>query len=84
MVEHPRAPARHRVTALTPIKDRFPRFADLLASEPEADLFERLRAAESIGRPLGGDRFLARVERLTGRELKPGKRGPKPREAQGG
>jgi len=50
----------------------------LLASEPEADLFDRLHAAESIGRPLGGDRVLARVERLTGRELKPGKRGPKP------
>jgi len=73
-----------RLTALTPIKDRFPRFAELLASEPEADLFERLRAAESIGRPLGGDRFLARLERLTGRELKPGKRGPKRQEAQGG
>ena len=61
-----------------PIKARFPRFADLLASEPEADLFDRLRAAESIGRPLGNDRFLARLERRTGRVLKAGKRGPKP------
>jgi putative transposase len=42
------------------------------------DLFERLRAAESIGRPLGDDRFLSRIERRTGRVLKPGKRGPKP------
>ena len=66
------------LTALAPIKDRFPRFADLLASEPEADLFDRLRAAESIGRPLGDDRFLARIERRTGRVLKAGKRGPKP------
>src|ERR1700737_2092598 len=65
------------VTALKPIRERFPRFADLLASEPEADLFERLRAAESIGRPLGDDRFLARLERSTGRSLKAGKRGPK-------
>jgi putative transposase len=70
------------LTVLTPIQERFPRFADLLASEPEADLFERLRAAESIGRPLGSDRFLSRLERLTGRELKPGKRGPKPQQAQ--
>jgi REP-associated tyrosine transposase len=70
------------LTALAPIQDRFPRFADLLASEPEADLFERLRAAESIGRPLGSDRFLSRIERLTGRELKPGKRGPKSQQAQ--
>jgi len=66
------------ITALAPIRDRFPRFADLLAAEPEADLFVRLRAAETIGRPLGDDRFLARIERRTGRLLKPGKRGPKP------
>jgi putative transposase len=67
------------LTALAPIKHRFPHFADLLASEPEADLLDRLRAAESVGRPLGSDRFLARIERLTGRDVKPGKRGPKPR-----
>jgi len=41
-------------------------------------MFDRLRAAESIGRPLGDDRFLARIERLTKRRLRPGKRGPKP------
>jgi putative transposase len=68
------------LTALAPIRDRFPRFADLLSSEPQTDLFERLRAAESIGRPLGNDGFLARLERLTRRTLKPGKRGPKPSE----
>ncbi len=66
------------VTVLAPVRDRFPDFADLLACEPEADLFESLRAAESIGRPLGDERFLARLERRTGRILKPGKRGPKP------
>jgi REP-associated tyrosine transposase len=66
------------VTALAPVRDRFPDFADLLASEPETDLFDSLRAAESIGRPLGDGRFLARLERRMGRVLKPGKRGPKP------
>jgi putative transposase len=70
------------LTALAPIKERFPGFADLLASEPEVELFDRLRAAESIGRPLGDDRFLSRIERLTGRALKPGKRGPKPHAAE--
>jgi putative transposase len=60
------------------VRDRFPDFADLLASEPEAGSFDSLRAAESIGRPLGDDRFLARLERKMGRVLKPGKRGPKP------
>jgi putative transposase len=43
-----------------------------------------LRAAERIGRPLGNDRFPTRIERLTGRPLKPGKRGPKPSETKGG
>jgi putative transposase len=66
------------LTALAPIKDRVPRFADLLASAPETELFKRLRAAESIGRPLGDNDFLAHIERRTGRVLKPGKRGPKP------
>src|SRR5438094_585899 len=53
------------VTALAPVRDRFPDFADLLASEVEADLFASLRAAESIGRPLGDARFVARLERKT-------------------
>ncbi|QQO21021.1 transposase [Bradyrhizobium diazoefficiens] len=65
------------LTALAPIRDRFPRFADLLATEPEADLFDALRSAESIGRPLGDNRFFVRIERQTGRVLKPAKRGPK-------
>jgi putative transposase len=69
------------LTARAPIRERFPDFADLLASAGDADMFDRLRAAESIGRPLGDDRFLARVERLTKRRLRPGKRGPKPRES---
>ena len=66
------------LTARAPIRERFPDFADLLASAAEADMFDRLRAAESIGRPLGDDRFLVRIERLTKRRLRPGKRGPKP------
>ncbi|WP_271568036.1 transposase [Bradyrhizobium sp. CCBAU 11386] len=72
------------LTTLAPIRDRFPDFADLLATEPEADLFGALRSAESIGRPLGDDRFLARIERQTGRLLKPAKRGPKPSAAEDG
>ena len=68
------------VTARAPIKERFPDFAELLAGAAEADAFARLRAAESIGRPLGDDRYLARIERLTARRLRPGKRGPRPRQ----
>ena len=72
------------LTAREPVRDIVPDFAGLLSSAPEQNLFGSLRAAESIGRPLGSDRFLARIERLTGRVLKPGKRGPKPSEPDGG
>jgi putative transposase len=67
-----------KVTSLSPVLDRFPRFADLLEEGPDPELFERLRRAESIGRPLGDDRFIRKLERLTRRVLKPAKRGPKP------
>jgi putative transposase len=67
------------VTARAPVRERFPDFSRLLAAEPDADALARLRAAESIGRPLGDDRFLTELERATARRLKPGNRGPKPR-----
>ena len=70
------------ITALAPVRKMVPRFAELLAPPPGPGEFDRLRAAESIGRPLGDDRFLSRLERLTRRRLKPLKRGPKPREGQ--
>ena len=69
---------RDGLTALAPIRARFPRFAELLDDELETDLFARLRAAESIGRPLGDDRFLTRIERRRSAALKHDKRGPKP------
>ena len=71
------------MTARAPIRERFPQFADLLALGPDADAFERLRRAETIGRPLGSDTFLRRIERRTGRILKPAKRGPKPLDPDG-
>jgi hypothetical protein len=72
-----------RTASPAAIKDRVLDFTDLLASAPVAELFDKLRAAESIGRPLGDDRFLSRIERRTGRDLKPGGRGPKPLGPQG-
>jgi putative transposase len=68
------------VTALAPVRARIADFAAFLAGAEDAVAVARLRAAESIGRPLGDARFLARIERLTKRRLRPGKRGPKPRE----
>jgi putative transposase len=67
------------ITARAPIRERFPDFAGLLATEADADALARLRAAESVGRPLGDSGFLGWIERATGRRLAPRKRGPKPR-----
>lgn len=44
---------------------------------PPEEAAGALRQAESIGRPLGDDRFLALVEQATGRDGRPRKRGPK-------
>jgi putative transposase len=71
------------MTALAPVLERFPRFADLIDEGPDPEAFVRLRRAESIGRPLGDDhfisrRFVCRLEALTRRSLRPGKPGPKP------
>lgn len=66
------------ITALSPILDRFPRFAEFIEAEPDSEMLERLRRAESIGRPLGDEAFVSALEAMTERTLKPGKRGPKP------
>ena len=40
-----------------------------------------VRDDETIGRPRGDAAFLAKIERKTGRQLIPAKRGPKPQES---
>jgi putative transposase len=63
-----------------PVLDRCDdQFADLIATAPEPHYIAALRAAETIGRPLGSEGFLDKVTRLTGREIRPAKRGPKTR-----
>jgi putative transposase len=71
---------RPPVTDTAPVRARYPDFAALIAEGQEADMSEALRQAETVGRPLGDARFLTCIERLTGRTLKPGKRGPKLRD----
>lgn len=58
---------------------RFPDMAAFLAAEADAAIDRRLRAAETIGRPIGDAAFLAAIARQTGRSLAPRKRGPKPK-----
>jgi len=69
------------VTERAPVLERFPDFAGLIAAGEDEAMSARLRHAETIGRPAGDEPFLARLERRTGRVLKPGKRGPKPKRA---
>ena len=54
------------VTATGPVHDRHPDFAALLAAGEEEGALTRLRKAERIGRPIGGDAFLTQLERETG------------------
>jgi putative transposase len=66
------------VTDLTPIRDRLPSQEGLFdLADEDAAAFERLRRAESIGRPIGSEAFLEHMATLTGRDLKAAKRGPK-------
>ncbi|MBW7850842.1 MAG: transposase [Rhodospirillales bacterium] len=67
------------LTAVAPILSRFPVFAAFLATEPDAALLQRLRRAETIGRPVGSEAFLGELEALCQRPLRPAKRGPKPK-----
>jgi len=41
--------------------------------------FKTLRQSETTGRPIGNEEFLSFAEKQTGRSLKQGKRGPKPK-----
>jgi REP-associated tyrosine transposase len=56
------------------------RFADLIEEAAPTEAMAALRAAETIGRPLGSPAFLARLAALTGRDPRPRKRGPKARD----
>ncbi len=67
------------ITALEPIRQRFANFDDLLELDPGEAMLERIRRAETIGRPLGDEAFIERIARATGRDPRPGKRGPKPK-----
>lgn len=66
------------ITTLPPVRQRFPLFEEFIEPVPAPGVLERLRRAESIGRPLGGEAFIRELEARTGRVLRPGKRGPRP------
>ncbi len=55
------------------------RFADLIETAPSVEALSALRAAETIGRPVGSSAFLDRLAAATGRDARPKRRGPKPK-----
>ena len=69
------------VTAKAPVLERYPDFAALIEAGEDEILSERLRRAETVGRPLGSDAFVERLERESGRAFKPARRGRKPKPA---
>ena len=64
---------------VTPLIRRMGRFADLVAAEPDAAAIARLRAAETIGRPVGSDDFITMLEQQLDRPLRPQRPGRKPK-----
>lgn len=69
-----------KVVTVKPVLDRVGDFAALLDTPIDPDeAYVALRRAETVGRPIGGDEWLEGLEIKTGKTLKPGKRGPKPR-----
>ena len=62
---------------VAPLIERVGRFVDLIGLETDQIPFAALREAESTGRPLGSDDFVAELERLTGRRLRRRKPGRK-------
>lgn len=69
---------RGTVTDTAPVRERYPNFAALIEAGEDEELSMALRRAETIGRPLGDAAFVKKLERQTGRILRPAKRGPKP------
>ena len=72
-----------KLTDTAPMLSRFPDIASLLLADNEAFEDFTVRDDETIGRPRGSAAFLKQLERKTGRNLTPGKRGPKPAKKRG-
>jgi putative transposase len=67
------------LTTKAPILSRYPDFEGLIADGEDEDLSINLRRAETIGRPVGDDAFIAALEQNLGRPLKRAKPGPRPK-----
>jgi len=67
-----------KLVNVSPVLDRYGDFASFLDEEEGVtEAFRELRQSETTGRPLGSERWVEKLEVLTGRQLKTQKRGPK-------
>lgn len=68
------------VVKVAPALERVGDFATFLGEEfDQAMTYAALRKAESTGRPVGSPAWLVDMESITGKRLRPLKRGPKPK-----
>jgi len=67
------------LVTVAPVAERVDDFAALLAGGEDSARTKALRAAETVGRPLGDAAWFDRIEAVLGRILRPQKRGPKPK-----
>ncbi len=67
-----------KLVKVHPVLERCPDFAVLLESGENEIMDMALRKAETVGRPIGHSDWLDTMERITGRNFRPQKRGPKP------
>jgi putative transposase len=65
------------LTDTAPVLERVGDFAGLLRLGEDEEGSAALRRAETIGRPLGDDAFMAHIEAVSGRDVRAGKPGPK-------
>jgi putative transposase len=67
-----------KLVKASPILERYGGFATLLGNTIDDDPgFKQLRQSETTGRPLGSEAWMDKLEKITGKILKPQKRGPK-------
>jgi putative transposase len=69
------------MTDTAPVASRCGDFAGVIRAGEDEALSAQLRRAESIGRPLGDDGFMAALEQQLGRDPRPAKRGRKAKRA---
>jgi putative transposase len=59
-----------------PMRERVADWHEYLRQEPDREELKALRRHNRTGRPLGDEQFMARLELVTGRALRPHKPGP--------